>query len=58
MDKDNAKPFNSLARHKMIVRLLAYIAVALQACEDEGWDKREFIAMLRQEIDKFYKNLT
>lgn len=59
MDKDNAKPLNSLARHKMIVRLLTYIAVELQICEIEGWDKREFIAMLHKEIDDFFrKNLT
>ncbi|MBQ7212132.1 MAG: hypothetical protein IJS19_05655 [Muribaculaceae bacterium] len=57
MDKDIAKPLNSLARHKMIVRLLADIALDLQVCELEGWDKREYIAMLHKEIDKFYQQL-
>lgn len=57
MDKDIAKHLNSLAKHKMIVRLLADIALDLQVCEIEGWDKREYIAMLHKEIDDFYRKI-
>lgn len=57
MGQSVSKPLNDLARHQTIVRLLADIAVDLQVCELEGWDKGEYIAMLHQEIDKFYKQL-
>lgn len=57
MEQSVSKPLNDLARHQTIVRLLADIAVDLQVCELEGWDKGEYIAMLHQEIDKFYKQL-
>lgn len=57
MEQSVSKPLNDLARHQTIVRLLADIAVDLQVCELEGWDKGEYITMLHQEIDKFYKQL-
>ena len=57
MAREEAKPLNELARHQMIARLLADIAVDLQVCEIEGWDKGEYITMLHNEIDHFYKKL-
>lgn len=57
MEQSVSKPLNDLARHQMIVRLLADIAVDLQVCELEGWDKGEYITILHEEIDKFYEQL-
>ncbi len=48
-----------VAQHEMIVKLFAYIAIDLQVCELEGWDKMEFINLLHEEIDYFVqKSLT
>lgn len=47
-----ARAVNDIARHQMIVRLLADIRMDLQICEIEGWDKREYIRMLQSELNR------
>ncbi len=46
-DKETAKKLNELARHKQIVRLLADITADMTICELEGWDRMEYINMLK-----------
>lgn len=46
-DKDTAKRLNDLARHEAIVRLLNDIRIDMEICEIEGWDKTEYIRMIR-----------
>lgn len=53
-----AKSLNDLARHQMISKLLHDILIDLSVCELEGWDKKEYITMLHNEIDNFFYNLT
>lgn len=48
-----AKTFNDVARHEMIVKLLADIRVDLAICDIEGWDKKEYIRMLQNELNHF-----
>lgn len=50
-DQQTAKAVNDLARHKAIVRLLADVRVDLEICELEGWDKMEYINMLKELIN-------
>lgn len=47
-----AKTMNELARHQMIYKLLVDIRLDLTICEIEGWDKKEYIRMLRNEINR------
>ena len=54
-DNETAKRLNELARHKMIVRLLDDIRMDLMICEIEGWDKLEYIEILKELIDSFAK---
>ena len=44
-----------LARHKMICRLEADILTDMTICEIEGWDKMEYINMLKELINGFGK---
>ena len=46
-DKATAKALNDLARHQAIVRLLVDIRMDMEICEMEGWDKMEFVRMIR-----------
>lgn len=55
---DVAKSLNDLARHQMISKLLHDILIDLSVCELEGWDKKEYITMLHNEIDNLYKNFS
>ena len=55
MDKETALALNTLARHRMILRLLHDIRVDLEICELEGWDKKEYIKMLFKEIHNMIK---
>lgn len=52
MDKETAKQFNQLARLTMINKLLVDIRKDLAICEIEGWDKKEYIQMIKNEINK------
>jgi hypothetical protein len=47
-DKDTARALNDLARHKAIVRLLNDIRMDMEICEIEGWDKNEYLNLLKQ----------
>lgn len=51
------KPLNDLARHQMLTKLFKDILVDMAVCEIEGWSKEEYIAMLHEEIDYFYKKI-
>ena len=47
-DKDTARALNDLARHKAIVRILSDIRMDMEICEIEGWDKNEYLNLIRQ----------
>ena len=47
-DKDTARALNDLARHTAIVRILNDIRIDMEICEIEGWDKREYLNLIRQ----------
>ena len=47
-DKDTARALNDLARHKAIVRILNDIRMDIEICEIEGWDKAEYLNLIRQ----------
>ena len=42
-----------LARHELILKILADIAADMMICELEGWPKMEFIDMLFEEMANF-----
>lgn len=48
-----AKEVNTLARQKMINKLLNDIRVDLMVCELENWDKEEYINDLKKIINSF-----
>lgn len=50
-DKETAKRLNDLARHQQIVKLLADIRMDIEICEIEGWDKTEYISILKSLLD-------
>ena len=50
-DKETAKALNDLARHQTIERLLRDILFDMQVCEIEGWNKTEFIMMIKRAIE-------
>lgn len=50
-DKETARVLNNLARERMIKRLLVDILFDLSVCEIEGWNKREYVERLKNEID-------
>ena len=54
-EKETAKALQDLARHQMIHRLLSDIAMDMKICEVEGWDKLEYINMLKRELDMLGK---
>lgn len=54
-EKETAKAVQDLARHQMIYRLLSDIAMDMKICEVEGWDKLEYINMLKRELDMLGK---
>ena len=47
-DKDTARALNDLARHTAIVRILNDIRMDMEICEIEGWDKNEYLNLIRQ----------
>ena len=50
-DEDTARALNNLARHKAIVRLLNDIRMDMEICEIEGWDKNEYLNLLKQMLN-------
>ena len=51
------RKLNECARQRMITRLLAYLLIDMQVCEIEGWDKKEYITQLHEEIDRLYQKI-
>ena len=47
-DEDTARALNDLARHKALVRILNDIRMDMEICEIEGWDKNEYLNLIRQ----------
>ena len=59
MEKQNDNipaAMQELARHQMITRLYADILVDMQVCEIEGWDKMEYLRMLKGIINHFIRH--
>ena len=52
---ETPKALNDLARHQLILKLLQDIRTDMMICELEGWDKMEFINMLKEIINSFGK---
>ena len=50
-DKETARAVNDLARHTAITRLYNDIMVDMAVCEIEGWDKTEYIRMIKEAVD-------
>ena len=50
---DTPRKLQELARHQMIVKLEQDILTDMMICEIEGWDKMEYITMLRELINGF-----
>ncbi len=51
--KETRYKLQMLARHKMIARLYTDILCDMQVCEIEGFDKTEYINMLRDVVNGF-----
>ena len=47
-DKKTAKALNDLARHTAILRILKDVRIDLEICEIEGWDKTEYLNLIKQ----------
>lgn len=45
--------FQLKARHEMILKLQQDILADMMVCEFEGWDKMEYINMLKELINSF-----
>ena len=50
---ETRRALNDLARHQLIVKILADIRYDMTVCELEGWDKMEFIDMIYAELKRF-----
>ena len=50
---EEAKALNSLARHRMVTHLYTDILADMAVCDIEGWDKLEYLTMLKGIIDHF-----
>ena len=50
--KETAKALNDLARHQMIVKLLADIRADLMICDIEGWDKKEYLDQIKSMLNQ------
>lgn len=54
-DKDTRIALNVLARHKTIYNLYRDILIDMTVCEIEGWDKLEYLKLLKDVIEHFEK---
>lgn len=54
MNSNDGSPraLQELARHQMIVKLYADILRDMEVCEIEGWDRMEYINMLRRALNE------
>jgi len=50
-DPQTPKRLNDLARHQLILKLLEDIRADMIVCELEGWDKMEFLNMIRDTVN-------
>lgn len=50
-EKRARKLMNDAARHAMIERIYQDILCDMQVCEIEGWDKTEYIRLLRDKLN-------
>ncbi len=55
-DKDTARALNDLARHKAIVRILNDIRMDMEICEIEGYDKTEYLNLIRELLNSIGAN--
>lgn len=55
-NQETRRAINTLARHEMIVKLLADINRDMMVCDIEGWDRMEYINMLRDIINGLGKD--
>ena len=54
-DKDTRIALNNLARHQTIYNLYRDILIDMTVCEIEGWDKLEYLKLLKDVIKHFEK---
>ena len=54
-DPKTPKALNDLARHQTILKLLEDIRADMVVCEIEGWDKMEYINMIRDAVNSLGK---
>ena len=52
-EKDITRALNDLARHQLIRHLYLDILADMQVCDIEGWDKMEYLRMLKEILDHF-----
>ena len=55
MDRETRKALNELARHKMKHRLLADVLFDMNVCKLEGWDYKQYVQELKNELDAIVK---
>lgn len=55
-DKETARALNTLRRHQTIEKLYQDILMDLMICELEGWDRLEYIKMIKEAVDFAVKN--
>lgn len=55
-NKDAARALNDLARHKAIVRILNDIRMDMEICEIEGYDKNEYLNLIRELLNSIGAN--
>ena len=53
--EETRRKAQELARHEMIVKLEADILMDMQVCDIEGWDKTEYLKMLKDLLDRFWR---
>ena len=56
-DEDTRIALNVLARHQTIYNLYRDILIDMMVCEIEGWDKLEYLKLLKDVIEHFERKL-
>lgn len=57
-DEDTRIALNVLARHQTIYNLYRDILIDMMVCEIEGWDKLEYLKLLKDVIEHFERKET
>lgn len=52
LDTETRKALQRLAREQLKLRLLSDIAVDIQICKIEGWQYKEYLLELKNEIER------